>query len=209
MSRRWLGLALLLSVGVNLGILATLAVERLRDGSGPPAPAAEAVGSVEALPGADAEAGRGSEPGGEDPPGAPADPSGRAPVPPEVGHRLEILADRMGLDGEERRKFLEIQRRFFRDTFHHRQELLLRQRALRRELVAARPDRDRVAEALERLAEARDALDRSMVETVLASRELLDPAQEREYLRFVGRMRAAGEGRRPGGPPLGRGPRRP
>lgn len=207
MSRRWLGLALLLSVGVNAGILATLAVERLRDGAGATTPAeGEGPGAVEPPDGVEADGGPGTElsPDAEEPPGRPSEPPA---VPPEVGRRLDVLADRLGLAGEDRRRFLEIQQRFFRETFRHRQEVFARQRALRQELVAPEPDRARVAEALDRLTAARTSLERSFVETVLESRELLDPAQEGEYLRFVARLRAPGEGGRRGGPPRGPGDR--
>lgn len=202
MSRRWLGLALLLSVGVNLGILATLAVERLRDEGDPPGVEAAVDGQPEEGPGGPSgdgpDAGR---PGVEEAP----EPS----VPLEIEHRLDILADRLGLAGEARGRFLGIQRRFFRETLRHRQAVFAQHRALRRELVAPEPDRARVAEALERLSAARDALERSLVETVLESRELLDPVQEAEYLRFVARMRGPGGGGPPGGPPRGRFGRRP
>ena len=216
MSRRWLGLALLLSVGVNVGILATLAVERLRQepaaaGAAEPAESAE---EGAALPEEDEPAGAGElpadGPGMEPGPGDPeagADPA--PPMLPEVERRLEDLADRLGLAGEERGRFLAIQRRFFRETFRQRQEVHRHQRALRQELIAPEPDRARVAEARERLSAARDELDRALVESILESRELLGPAQEAEYLRFVARLRAPGEGRGPGGPGPRRGFRRP
>lgn len=215
MSRRWLGLALLLSVGVNVGILGTLAVERLQQeppAAGAPEPAESAEEGTSVLPDEADEPGelpadaRGLEPGPGDPE-AGADPA--PPMLPEIERRLEDLADRLGLAGEARGRFLAIQRRFFRETFRHRQEIHRHQRALRQELIAPAPDRERVAEAQERLSAARDALDRALVASVLESRELLGPAQEAEYLRFVARLRAAGEGRGPGGPPPRRGFRRP
>lgn len=218
MSRRWLAFGLLLSVGVNAGILATLAVERLRDGAAPEAaeapedPAEPTAGLPEEPEGLEPGADPG-EPGFE--PGAglglgPGPGPGRGPGPPslpEVEHRLEGLADRLGLAGGERERFLDIQRRFFRETFRHRQEIHLHQRSLRQELVAPAPDRARVGEALDRLSAARDDLDRALIDAVLESRGLLDPPQEAEYLRFVARLRAAGEGGRPGGPPGGPGNR--
>jgi Spy/CpxP family protein refolding chaperone len=219
-SRRWLALALLLSVGVNAGILATLAVERLRNGAAPeaaegPEDAAEPTaavpeepedlepGAVPEEPGFEPGAGPGRGPG-------PGPRGGPGPPPlPEVEHRLEGLADRLGLAGEERERFLDIQRRFFRETFRQRQEIHLHQRSLRQELVAPAPDRARVGEALERLSAAREELDRALIDAVLESRDLLDPPQEAEYLRFVARLRAAGEGGHPGGPPGNRFRRRP
>jgi len=210
-SRRWLALGLLLSVGVNVGILATLAVERLRQepataNAAESAEASEAGEVARDEPGEPPADGPGLEPTPGDS-GAGAGPP--PPMLPEIERRLEELADRLGLAGEERGRFLAIQRRFFRETFRHRQEVQLHQRALRQELIAPEPDRERVAEALERLSAARDELDRALVASVLESRELLGPAQEAEYLRFVARLRAAGEGRGPGGPGPRRGLRRP
>ena len=220
MSRRWLALALLLSVGVNVGILAPLAVERRRDGAAPgaaegPEDAVEPTAGVPEEPdglepGADPEE-PGFEPGTGPGRGSGPGPRGGLGPPslPEVEHRLEGLADRLGLAGEERERFLDIQRRFFREAFRRRQEVLRHQRALRQELISPAPDRARTGEALERLSAAREELDRALIDAVLESRELLDPPQEAEYLRFVARLRAAGEGGRPGGPPGNRFRRRP
>lgn len=227
MTRRWLVIALLLSVGVNVGILATLAVERFRGGAGPsdgaaapaesgagdPAAPVEGTGSATgAFPETGAGPGPGRRagpfPGRGGPPGA-----GPFSEPPEgvrreIERRLDALADRLDLQGDERREFLELQRRFFRETFLQRQQVAAHQRALRLELTAPEPDRERLSEIVDDLETARRSLDRALVDSVVASRELLAPAQEREYLRFLGRLRAAGEGPRGGGSPGGPVPRR-
>lgn len=305
MSRRTLGLVLLVSLGVNVGILATLAVDRLRDGgeatrepsvapapeetgdelselfdpatpevgepdgpsaerpkgvelgeparSGPetgeegdrepglgePVPfdpgtgpggrplreAGEPAGGGEPAHDREVPSGGGPEPeeligpraegpAAGDEPLAPTDPGGGEgeprELPQQIGWRLEALADRLGLAGEARREFVAVQTRFFRDTFVRRQEILRLQRVVREELTSPRPDRRRLAEANERLAAAREELDRTFIEAVLESRRILGPAQEREYLRFLARLRAVSEGRREGGPPerSGPGPRR-
>ncbi len=215
MSRRWLGLALLLSLGVNAGILATLAVERLRGGGRDhAAPVAEVAAEKGETPGppegpvAGPPAGPGAEqappPDGDE--GSPARPDSQG-FPPGMERRLGELASRMGLEGDRRARFLEIQRRFFRETRGDHDEGIDLHQSLRRELTSPEPSRDRLDEILEQLAATRRRLDQALVETVLATRELLGPEQEREYLTFLGRLRDVSEGRPPGGPPP-RGPRR-
>ena len=289
MSRRTLGLVLLVSLGVNVGILATLAVDRLREPEAPgersEEPVPEETGDepwelldpatpeteghvepsveeterpeIEEPAGAESETGQagdrepireagdrepglgepvpfdpgtgtggrplrdaGEPSGGAGKPGEEAvGPRGEGPasgqgepreMPQQIGWRLEALADRLGLAGEPRRRFLEVQRGFFRDTFVRRQEIHRLQRVMRQELTSPRPDRRRLAEATDRLAAAREELDRTFIQAVLDTRQVLNPDQEREYLRFLARLRAASEGRGEGPPPgrPGPGPRR-
>jgi len=167
--RRWLvPLALLLSVGVNLGILATLGLQHWRGGHEPP-------------------------------PGPP--PEEGAPPPGELeGRRPNVgpLADRLGLVGEPRHRFIEMQERFVAGMRERRFELQSLQGALRAELVAERPDRARVEELTTRLGNAYAQLDRSLAENILASRELLTVQQQRQFLRFVeSRLQQLRGGERP------------
>jgi Spy/CpxP family protein refolding chaperone len=181
--RRWgLALALLLSLGVNIGILATLAVRR---GAGAP----------------------------PDRPGRPEEPR---PLPPETGgeaepRRVLRLADRLGLEGEQRRRFVRLHGRFFVETMRLRMEQAETFRELRRELTAPEPDRRRIEELTRASARAHLALQEAMAKNVIAARELLDPDQERLYLDIISRIRPpglAGEPDRPRRPPP-RQPRRP
>lgn len=198
MRRRWLVLGLLLSLGVNVGVLAALG------------------------------AGYWSERGGEDPPAAttaPADPAD--PVGPEEGvdplavdrlevddedarerfrrasgpfhRRLDHLADRLELNGAPRERFLELQKEFLQTTWTERKRTLALQHELRRELAAAEPDLARVDTLVDDLAAARRGLDESLARTVLESRAILaveNPAAETEYLQFLDRLRPGPRGDR-------------
>lgn len=159
MRRWWLVLALLLSVGINVGILSVLAVHRLS------------------------------------PPGPPAR------MPPAVTAGVERFADHLGLEGESRQRFVELQRGFFESTRKGRERMERLRRQLRRELTARRPDRERVEETLAELARTYAGLEGAFARLVLDTREVLNPRQQREYLRFLARLRAGVEGARPGPPP--------
>lgn len=188
--RRWgLWILLVLSLGVNLGVLLTLAVEGRPAGEAP----GEGVAEVD-VPEVDVPEGKvreGELLGGD----APERPRGR-------GMRmLRVLADRLELQGEERERFLTLQRSFLRTGGQARHRRLLLQRQLRRELTGPEPDRRRIGELIDELVSTQRTLERSLAESVLETRELLGPDRERGYLVFLERLR-----RRMDGPP-GRGGR--
>jgi Spy/CpxP family protein refolding chaperone len=170
MRRNWILLALLLSFGVNCGLVG-MAIVRHR----------------------------------------PAAPFERGVRPaPRAGERL---ADRLELEGETRESFLRLQRQLAERMRGGRREIERSRRELRRELTSAAPDRARAEELLVAIGREQAAMDRALVENVLASRELLDGRGEREYLRFIERFAETLAGARPPGPPGGalrkRSPRRP
>lgn len=167
--RRWgLVLALLLSVGVNIGILATLAVRR----SAPPdRPRPEERRPL--------------------PPADPGEPTEKPPL------RAGRLADRLGLEGEQRRRFLRIQGRFFVETVRLRTEQAEVFRELRRELTAPEPDPQKIQELTRASARTHLALQQAMARNVIATREILDPDQERLFLDIISRLGPPGRG----GPP--------
>lgn len=188
MKRWWLWIVLLLSLGVNVGILLTLAT-----GWGEGRATVPSAGPEEGAPGRIPRRSGGGPPGG--PPGA---------LPPGLreGSRepriLGDLADRLGLQGEVRDHFLSLQRGFFVRAFESRQQGFRLQEELGRELTAPEPDRERVSRLIDELADTRRALDHELAETVLATRDLLDDRQERDYLVFIRRLRERMD--RPGGP---------
>jgi len=262
MTRRALTLGLLVSVGVNLGVLGAIAAGRFADrgGAGPVAapggePAApQPAEPVLREPGAESPVGvdppdlggyptggaasiDGPElgvPADDDPdrtvapeiggtaddPAAPPEPAAGATRPYERGRDgprwrarhpgappVERLADRLGLEGETRERFLAVQRRWFEtlaETRRERERLTLE---LRRELAAELPDRARIAELVERLGEAYAAGEAATAEAVLDSRALLDPRQQELYGRFLRHLaerEVAPHGPRRGGRPFGR-----
>ena len=162
MKKGWVWVALLLSVGVNIGVLATLGVARTR-----------AKARWERPP---------TEEGRRQPPFA-------------------RLANHLQLEGEERERFMEIQQRLFRNTRQHQESLQQLRGELRREIVSEDPDRARVDELLAAIGDIHRDLDRLLVESVLATRELLTPDQQRRYFHVLERMRDASRmGGRDGAP---------
>lgn len=160
MRRWWLVIALLLSVGINVGLLTAVIVRRLDVRSG-------------------MERGR---PGGPLEAGVSGD-----PLP-----RVIRLADHLELEGEPRRRFIGLQVRFFQETLRLRLEMGEIRRELRRELVSRTPDVERVKRLTRESSRIHLALEAAMTKNVLATREILDPRQERQYLRILSRLRPAG-----------------
>lgn len=160
MKRWWLVLALLLSLGVNAGILATLAVSRLR-----PAAAQKA-----------------------------------AQVPQEK--RLARLADRLKLAGDERQRFLALQRQFFDNTARDRKRLQQILRQVRRELISAHPDSERIEQLLQESSRLYLGIERAVTANVLATRKILKPEQEAIFLDLIEKMRPGQGGpfNQPGAP---------
>jgi hypothetical protein len=166
MRRWWVTIALLLSVGVNVGLLAAVATRKLaaRDRERP-------------LPG----------PMEPRPPGPSIQNPGEEPLP-----RVHRLADHLGLEGKERSRFLDLQRQFFEETLRVRMHLAETQREVRRELMADEPDRQRIDTLLKEAARDYLALERALAKNVVATRAVLSPAQEEEYLRIISRLRPQG-----------------
>jgi Spy/CpxP family protein refolding chaperone len=195
--RWWLAIALLLSVGVNVGILATLVAGRL--GGGRDAPAA---GPAEAPPGPPGWRGAGPGPGPE-PGGGP---------PPAVGERIaqrvERLADHLELEGDARQRFVELQRGMLDAGFDARRRRVQLDAELRAELFAPEPDPERIERLIAERGRLEAETDRATAAALLESRRLLTPEQERLYLRVIERLRGAGgprAGRFRGGPGGGSG----
>jgi len=171
--RWWVVIALLLSVGINIGLVTAILTSRLRMS-------------------------REEE---------------RQPPPIQ---RLQKLADRLGLSGEPRRRFIDFQKDFFQETARDRKRLGVVNRALRRELTAEKPDPRRVEQLTQESSGLYLTLERALAGNVLATRKLLDPDQEQTYLDLIRQLRPGrGPFSPPGGPPGApwrrglEGPRRP
>ena len=170
MKRWWLVIALLLSVGINIGILATIAFQ---ERSGGEAPGDTAPGTT-----VDPE-----PPAARFPEGDPVPPEGRLPP------MIRRVADELGLEGGKRAAFLELQRTFFDQTLSARSRMARLQREIRGEVTSAEPDRDALERLLVELSAAHTDLERAFVYNLLAAREILDGEQERRYMHFLHRMR--------------------
>jgi len=124
---------------------------------------------------------------------------GTPPQPPAV-ERLQRLADRLGLAGPARQRFLVYQRRFFQETARERRRLGTVNRELRAELVSESPDPERIQRLTEESSTLYRDLERSLAGNVLESRKLLTSEQERIYLDLIRQLRP---GRNPLAPPAG------
>ncbi len=209
MRRGWLAVALLVSLGVNLGLLAAAAGGwwAARE-----APASEAPGEAPSPP----PAWDGPAPAGDVPPD---EELGPLPGPPGAGRHglpgagrnpppVERLADHLGLEGERRERFLELQRELFRNVLESRRDRARLAAELHRELAAPRPDEARVEALVGELGALYAAGERRTAEAILASRALLDDDQQRRYLQVLRRLHGGGRHGPGGGPGPGRRPRR-
>jgi Spy/CpxP family protein refolding chaperone len=168
MRRWWVVIALLLSLGVNLGLVVAVAARRIaarheRAAEGPP----------------------------------PAGPRGEGPGPEMQGEplpRFRRLADHLGLEGQQRRQFLDLQRQLFEETLRVRMRQAETQREVRRELVSREPDRERINALLQQSARDFLTLEQALAKNIVATRAILSPDQEEEYLRIVARLRPPGQG---------------
>ncbi len=187
MKKTWVWVLLLLSLGVNVGILATIGVARFR-GPGHFDPGSFDSESFDSRP-RDSRS-RDSQPldsrEGDQSPGA-GMPRERFSPP------LDRMANALHLEGEEREEFLAIQERFFKGTMEQRQGLERVRRQLRSEAVADEPDEERIESLLAELGQAHSNLDRLLVDNVLQSRAILDPEQQRRYFHMLRRIREATE----------------
>ncbi len=176
MKKSWVWVLLLLSVGVNVGILATIGVARFK---GP---------------------GR-FDPGRYDAERFDSRRGERSPEPRMSEQRfsppLDRMADNLELEGETREEFIAIQKNFFLGMLEQRQDLERVRRMLRSEMVADQPDRGRIDGLLVEIGESHANLDRIMVSNVLETREILGPDQQRRYFHLLRRVQEAMGG---GGP---------
>ena len=157
-------------------------------GQGAHAPTGSAqapVGGAKAEPGsAQATAGPAATPLGGEPPLA--GPQG----PPEpLARRLERLADYVGLSGETRVRFLVLQRRMFVSVVAAQRRRQALEGELRRELLAPQADEARIQELIRRQADLVVEMEQTTARTILQSRRLLGPDQERRYLEVISRLR--------------------
>lgn len=234
MRRGWLAVGLLLSLGVNLGLLAAVAADRWPQAA-PPMEVAEepavpsATGADLEIPGAAGEAidlpaaeravaerpDASAAAAGPATPGAeprthrrgPAAHGGERRGSPEA--LVERLAEHLGLDGESRDRFVALQGELVATHLEARRERRRLRAELHAELVAAEPDRARLEAITAEMGRVHTASERRSAGLILDSRALLEPAQQRVYLGFLERLHRGrtGGGSRAGHPVPHRRPR--
>jgi hypothetical protein len=151
--RWWLVIALVLSIGMNLGLLIALALSS-------PALLQQQQGVMR----------------------------------PTAPGRLQQLADRLGIEGEVRRRFLERQRQFFAETAGPRARLPEIRREVRAELTRPHPDRARADELLREGSGTFLMLERAVVANVLESRAMLPPDADSKYVDLISRLQLEAPG---------------
>ena len=159
MRRWWLVIALLLSVGMNIGLLIDLALNRPGVAGRKPAEAHPAPG------------------------------------------RVQVLANRLGLQGPPRRGFIAQQHQYFAEAAAPRARLQNIREEVRTELIRPQPDTARIDRLLHEGADVYLQLERSVVSNVLSSRALLGPIEERRYVDLISRLPLDGGGGQVGGIP--------
>jgi Spy/CpxP family protein refolding chaperone len=98
---------------------------------------------------------------------------------------LQRLAERLGIEGETRDRFIVLQRDFWRESRSRHQAVDAARRSLHEALSAPNPDPELVEGRLEASSQASAEMERALVEHVLAARSLLEGEPEKRYLRFL------------------------
>lgn len=208
MKRWWIVIALLLSVGLNLGLLAqraraekrekaSLEALRLEAEKGPEAPN-ERAGKEPAADAPEANPPAAPATAGEDrPERRPRDPRKRSepgedqdPQKPRFLVRLlDRMADDVGVQGQQRQEFIAIHEKFFARTLDLRETQHRRQAALRENLMSPQPDRQLADRQLQELAESQRELEQAFIDSFFDANALLDPGQKARYRRIVAELR--------------------
>ncbi|MDY7094578.1 MAG: hypothetical protein SX243_16525 [Acidobacteriota bacterium] len=192
MKRSVLVLVLLVSVGMNAGILATLLLDRWRT---PEPPASQRAQPERARP-------QGAPPKGSPTQGLP--PQETVPqqtVPQEtvpqqtvpqgaqpegaVGGLVDRLVQRLGLEGEVAERFRELQFDLYQQMRGNRRRAMQVQFRLRRELAGDQPDGEVLRVLVEDSGRLHAERQELLVRAILKSREILDRQQQREYQNFL------------------------
>ena len=124
--------------------------------------------------------------------GREAPPVGPLAPPEPLARRLERLADYVGLSGESRSRFLVLQRRMFVSVVAAERRRLALEGELRRELLAPlapNADEARIQDLIRRQADLLVEMEQTTARTILQSRRLLGPDEERRYLEVISRLR--------------------
>lgn len=143
------------------------------------------------------------------PPAARPEQRPEANPPADPVQRIARLADHLRLEGETRRKFVDLQWNLFQETTRLRLQLAEVHREMRREMTRGEADRQKIDGLLAESSRLYLALERTLVDNVYATRGLLGPEKEREYLKMISRLRVPNPGPGIANPAAGPPPRRP
>lgn len=168
MKRLVLPFLLVLSLGVNIGLVLDRFPDSDRGAAEGDAAAGETAARETAVAGATDE----------------------RPMPPRLQRRLERMAGELSLAGEERERFLELQGVFFRRSSESGERMRHARRALRLELLSQTPDRARAEAYLGQANAAQAAIEQAFVDNYFDTRSLLEtPEQIRRFQHFMKRVR--------------------
>lgn len=161
MKRWWLVILLLLSVGVNAGLLA----QRGR--------AEEKRERREAGRRGDRDA-RGDK--------------GEQARPPRLTRLLDRMVEQVGVEGEQRQKFVALHESFFERTLATRERLRQSQKALRDNLASPAPDRALADSQAAEIAAAQKEIEAAFIDNFFAAGALLDEGQKARYSHLVAEL---------------------
>ena len=122
-------------------------------------------------------------------------PQNRPPLD-ERAPRFDRVADELRLQPEQRRPFLELQRRHFEQVRAHRAQLEEVRGRLAQAFLSGDADRSKVEGLLEESNRRQNELDALLAQMLLESQKILTPEQQRRFA-FLVLQRARGGG--PGG----------
>ncbi len=178
--RWWWMWVLMLSVGINIGVLAGWLASKTQ-GERSSAVVEQAEGDP-----AGASAGNSSDPA--DRVAGDLRRSDLGIAPRRLERIVNRMADELGLKDDRRDTFLEIQRDFFHRSVEGRDRLRTARAGLRRELTSPSPERGRAEHWVGEVGQSQSELEQAFIANYFATRELLDPEQDRKFRRFMARI---------------------
>lgn len=108
---------------------------------------------------------------------------------PLLKRLLDRMVDEVGVKGEQRDKFVAIQESFFDRTLATREKLRQSQRALRENLSSPQPDRALAENQAAEIAAAQKEVEAAFIENFFATSAILDQDQRQRYSKLVSELR--------------------
>jgi Spy/CpxP family protein refolding chaperone len=108
---------------------------------------------------------------------------------PLLKRLLERMVEEVGVAGEQRDKFIAIHESFFDRTLATREKLRQGQRALRDNLTSPQPDRALADSQAAEIAAAQKEVEAAFIESYFATTAILDQDQRQRYSKLVSELR--------------------